>query len=949
MIMFKRSAIALALAVACLAAVQASARAGTFTMRQCVGSSFQDFQGYFAPINGTSLVDSISGCTTTGAGKIGIYQDRSGVDMVYGEGGHFRWDAPAGTRVIATQFTSRLRDANNIKAELIGWNGSSITDLSNGVVHDGNSRVSNWSNPNSPQTLISARLNCMFNPGCANQPSSIKAYMEVTDVAFTVEDITAPTLAASGQLWDWGGDSAYHRGSASVRIDAADQGSGVAAAWAEINGQRVDLAAPLCAGDRGTFATRFTPCPSAHAATRTFDTAAAPFSEGANQIRLCTRDYAATATGAAQTCSASRTLLVDNQAPAAATGLVSMQGETWQPENGFDLRWDIPAGQVAPVIGAVYVLKELDTGQQVNAGFFAGNEIESAGPFEVPEVGAYRMIIYLVDGAANLGQPAETILRFDNRPPGDVSPEPPAGWVSRDELPLEQEIEKAAAGGPSGISGYALAVSDQGPARPCVNTVCLAPEMTLTGGPDLRTGSIGGLVEGSHWISAVAVSGARRASVEAGNTMVQVDRTTPASMISGVPNDWVNHPVTLTVQASDQLSGMQPVAGDDGEPVTVIDADNYATYESPGPFATFAVATEGVNRVRYWAEDLAGNANDGRPAPDGERHPTPGQAVVRIDTTSPEAGFDPARDPEDPEVVTVQVSDADSGVAAATIGIRPAGSAQEFSPLKTTGGDGAYQARVPSDDLPAGAYELGVTAFDRAGNRAVGTQTTAGQPMILNLPLKAPSSLTAVLDKGTISSRVQYGASVWLEGRLTSNGAAVPNQRILVHETYEAGSSQPSSSTELVTDGDGRYRTRLPSGPGRSVAVTFDGTRKLARAGSDRLELKVKGKVRFRLKPKKIRNGGVVRMKGSVGFEGALPPARGKLVAIQYLDPSRRRWRPVEVLRTDQNGRFRYGYRFRTITSAQRIIFRASVLPEAGWPYLPSTSKRKSVIVYPKG
>ena len=51
---------------------------------------------------------------------------------------------------------------------------------------------------------------------------------------------------------------------------------------------------------------------------------------------------------------------------------------------------------------------------------------------------------------------------------------------------------------------------------------------------------------------------------------------------------------------------------------------------------------------------------------------------------------------------------------------------------------------------------------------------------------------------------------------------------------------------------------------------------------------------------------------------------------------------------SDPPGLFRYRYRFRTITSAQRILFRASAC--LGWlvAYLPSTTKPKSVIVYPK-
>jgi hypothetical protein len=90
-------------------------------------------------------------------------------------------------------------------------------------------------------------------------------------------------------------------------------------------------------------------------------------------------------------------------------------------------------------------------------------------------------------------------------------------------------------------------------------------------------------------------------------------------------------------------------------------------------------------------------------------------------------------------------------------------------------------------------------------------------------------------------------------------------------------------------------------------------------------------------------------MRGRVRGTGAILPAGGKLVAIQFFDPSRSRWRPVEVLRTNRAGRFVYSYRFRTIASAQRIKFRATSLPEAGWPYRPSTSGARSVIVYPAG
>lgn len=923
------------------------AQAGTFTMKQCQGAGHLDFQAVFTPINGSDLFDVANGCTSTGSGKIGIYQDKSGPSMDFGDGGQFRWDAPSGNSVVGAQFTARMKDANGLVGGLVGFDGSVVRDLAAGITRDGVERATSWTGPGTPQSMVVARLKCDLT-SCLNTSAVTKAYMEVTDAEFTVLDSVAPAVDASGQLWSWGGDSLYHRGSSSIRIDSSDQGSGVAAAWVEVNGLRVDLAAPACPGDKGSYSTRFTPCPLSHTATRTFDTTLAPFQEGPNSLRLCVRDYASTEAGAAKSCTATRTVLVDNQPSNPPANFRADEGTGWRPVNGFNLRWEIPAGQNAPVIGAVYLLYDAETGAQVDSGFFSGSDIANAGPVEVPAVGAYRAVLYLVDGATNLGQPAETMLRFDDRPPGNVKPEPPEGWISKDELPLEQEIERAVPGGPSGIAGYALAVSSQGPVKPCETVVCLAPEITLSQGADRRTGSIGGLTEGSHWISATAVSGAHKSSLEPGSTEVKVDRTAPHSVISGVPSEWVNHPVTVTVESTDERSGMFAVPNDDGQPATVIDAEDYAPYVAPGPIATFAVATEGVNRIRYWAEDLAGNSNDGLPGPDGDLHPAPGQAVVRIDLTPPESGFDPFRDPEDPELVRLLVDDADSGVSTAEILIRRAGGGGQFLPLDTTARGGRFEARVPSDDLPAGAYELKAVVTDRAGNETSDQTFSGGSPAVLNLPLKEPVALTASFANGRRSLKVPYGTTQFIEGRLTSNGEALANQRVRIVESYVPGASAGTRETEVLTDGDGRYRVQLGRGPERSITASFAGTRKLSRVNSSAASLRVRGRTRLRIKPKMVFNGGVIRMRGSVGFAGVLPPARGKIVAIQYFDPTRRKWRPVEVLRTNRLGQFSYRYRFRTITSAQRILFRASALPEAGWPYLPSTSKPRSVIVYPK-
>src|SRR5690606_26498620 len=105
------------------------------------------------------------------------------------------------------------------------------------------------------------------------------------------------------------------------------------------------------------------------------------------------------------------------QSPAPALDFGSDQGPGWQPENGFTLRWEIPAGQKAPIVGAVYRLHDAETGEQVGAGYIPGTGLTSLGPVVVPGVGTYIATIHLIDHAGNYGEPAKTTLRFDDRPP----------------------------------------------------------------------------------------------------------------------------------------------------------------------------------------------------------------------------------------------------------------------------------------------------------------------------------------------------------------------------------------------------------------------------------------------------------------------------------------------------------------------------------------------------
>ncbi len=905
-------------------------------------------------MNTLDRVDVIRGCLPGGANKIGIYQDRSGLRLQTSGGGQFMWSPTPGLQIVGTTVSAKLRDANGIEASVSGPSAQwGDFDLYGGQPHDGQIRTTRWSGESRRPNLVVVRLECQWANGCPNEAGGPKAFVELFDLEIRSRDVAAPQLIPSGMLWQRSNGGGWQRGEGGVGVSAYDPGTGVAKAWLEVNGFELGLGAVDCAGDRGSYSTSFTPCGANATLSRNFDTAATPFREGLNSLRLCVADFAIPAEGANRGCTESRLLAVDNEPSQAPVGLEVVGGSGWRAENGFEFEWQIPGDQISPVVAAEYRIHRAGTGEQVDSGVIPGSPPRSSGAVVVPSAGNYRVEFRLRDQAGNLGQPAASNVRFDDSPPGDVSPESPSGWISEDELPLRQPIEKAWSGGPSGIGGYAVAVSADRMLPPCAGPICLEEEMALLAGPDSRVAVIDRLQEGSHWVSAVAASGAMLSSRQPGSTVVRVDRTDPETTLSGLPPGWVNRPVTLTARASDTMSGMEAEPGvDDGRPLTAIAAEGQAPYESPGAVATFTVAAEGATKVEYWARDLAGNLNDGRPAADGTRHRPPGKATVQIDSTPPLLSFDPRRDQSDPETVSVLTEDGLSGVDRGSISIRRIGSDGAFRDLETVKDQGLLKARVPSDDLRAGTYELRAEATDRAGNTATTVTTTGGTAMVLELPLKRRVGLT-LRHRGERSGVRKvlsgHGRRTTLVGRIRHlDGSGIPAARLDVEQRFADGSRLRLRRKAAVADGTGRFAVRLEAGPSRRVRVLFAGTATDARATSRWIRFSSRDRVRLRLRPNVLRNGDRTVMRGRVAGRGAIQPAGGKLVAIQYYDPGRARWRPVEVIRADRRGRFRYSYRFRTIASAQRILFRAISLPEAGWPYRPSTSVVRSVIVYPK-
>lgn len=921
-------------------------QAGSYELRACLPQAPLYFDGRYVQYK-ARRVDVVQTCDSQPAGKVGIYQTRKGTPFESGEGAAYYWQAPAESWFIASRAQAKLKNANGIAAQLFAYNGGGgYLSLDDGTKHDGEERELHVDFSTTPRKQVIVRLACYTNPPCSNKSIDVKAFFELRDISLRLRDTTSPTVTGTGDLFERPAPESIYRGRVNYSYTASDSGGGLRQAYAEINGSVLELATFECAGHRGDYSDRTRPCTDRQSHSGSFDTAAPPFTEGANRIRICARDYATS--GAANVgCTGLRQITVDNHAPSAPVGLKVVGGEDWRHQNGFDVQWQLPSGQTTPIVAAHYRLEDPLTGIILVSEKKTVNT-DGLQDLNLPRPGIYRLRVWLRDAAGNQGAAATALLRFDDGRPLGGEPLGAEEWLGAADFPYRHRLSPLEAGGPSGVAGFAFTLSREQADEPCPSGVCDRSEVTPAepGGPHYV--EIDRLGEGLHWLTSAAVSGAMLRAEQAGKVPLRVDLGDPTTRIEGVPTSWSRSPVEVTAYATDSLSGMEAEVGSGRQyPITVIEDEGGDSWQRIGSSVTATLREEGVYRLRYWARDRAGNANDGRRLANGHRHDPPGQATVRIDWTPPEVEFlEP--DNRDPELIRARATDRLSGIKQAYIGYRPAGSAGDFHPLPTNRAPGMLSARLPSDALPDGRYEFEAIAFDQANNRASTSRRRDGRRMVLTLPVKPRSQISAQLlrrrpGRGSGDKRPLIAGFL-----LDHQGAPLPGANIEIVEDFDPGSRERQRLTRLRTDANGHFRAQLGPGPSRRVRARFRGNHWLARSESPPIRVLSRARIAMRLTPQVVSNGRAVRMSGRIWGRGARLPDGGKLVAIQFLDPSRRRWRPVELLRTDRRGRYTFRYRFRTITSPQRFLFRAVAPAEAGWPYRAAASSGNAVVVYPR-
>ena len=531
-----------------------------------------------------------------------------------------------------------------------------------------------------PFSAVGVGVFCSKSIGsCGYAPGQ---FSRLSGISFRMEDVSPPSVpVVEGSA----ADGNWINGTTQVAVGDVDLGGGVYRTTVEVNGVQVINDVICNPGQDGNgYVGTMTPCDAIELRYIPLATDATPFMEGSgNAVRVCTHEYGF---GAASTCT-NRSFRIDNVPPGSPRSIDVGGGQGWRRDNDFDLSWVNPAQSDSPIAAAVVRIS--GPGGYVDTATYPGDDISSVEGISVPDVGAYRADVHLIDAAGNgsTANKASVDLKFDDTVPVKSDPEKANGWVSRDELLSGYEQRWSKPGvlevPPSGIAGYRVLVDAASSTDPCAGAAdprtCAGPLTEIGVNNTSRTLSDADLTEGINHIHVVPVSGSGMRAITVGHTPIKVDLTDPGTVLSGTPDGWVNHSVELEAVAEDGLSGMADTAEypDDAPPATTISVDG-DVQEDPDAAVSATVAGQGTHQVKYWARDLAGNSNDGAGA-----NASPGSAVVRIDTTPPEVAFSDGQDPADPDRLVAPVRDGLSGVVAGSISYRISGG-DRWIPLETS-------------------------------------------------------------------------------------------------------------------------------------------------------------------------------------------------------------------------------------------------------------------------
>jgi hypothetical protein len=221
---------------------------------------------------------------------------------------------------------------------------------------------------------------------CVTGATQYAVWAAMYGATVTLSDPTPPTLGEpTGVLWGPGEAGGFHKGTESVDVSAADVGGGVASIVLSADGRPVETYTAPC---NFTFAQ---PCPSS-TGMQTLTLPTTGLSDGTHTLALVATDAAGN-----QSTVASEQITVENSSPPPPVGLSATP--TQAGGSTFTATWSDPAGQVAPITGALYQVCPASGSGSCSAPASA----PAAGPatVTVPGPGSWSIAVWLTNAAGN--------------------------------------------------------------------------------------------------------------------------------------------------------------------------------------------------------------------------------------------------------------------------------------------------------------------------------------------------------------------------------------------------------------------------------------------------------------------------------------------------------------------------------------------------------------------
>jgi hypothetical protein len=496
--------------------------------------------------------------------------------------------------------------------------------------------------------------------------------------------------------------------------------------------------------------------------------------EGDYTVRVWLEDAAGNTSAASS--SAPIHLRYDATAPVSVRNLTLANGESWRSTNSFDVSWENPSGQLAPITSVHYRMCD-NQGNCATETRDGGAEMDSVAGVRVPGPGDYTLSLWMGDDAGNADEASATApvhLRFDDNDPGRAEPAPHEGWLGAADVAGGYDeriaVDPAQLDALSGLAGFAVSLDGSDPGT--------SPDV----GPDglLHIAELG---EGRVTVKARAISGSGVASGQVGTTVLSVDKSAPAVSVSGAPDPdvWEPQAVTVKLRASDQ-AGLSGMSG--GR--LIYSVDGSAAQSVEGDSADVPVAGDGRHTITYSAADLAGNASSEK------------SVSFKLDTTPPAdaALSDPGR-----WLNAVDASEYVQNVGLANGASAPLSGLAGYS-FTTDGSAPDASPETSAEPLELGRLAEGTTVVKARAVSGSGLASVNSGSVDLHVDRTPPEVSLA----GAPDPESWQGGPVRLELKASDALSGMSQGSVVYAIDDRAENSVEGDSVSVVVDGDGPHR-----------------------------------------------------------------------------------------------------------------------------------------------